>query len=79
MKLLKLVSVEPTNKRFWQLKKYYENVYFPAYKNIVRINIKGMKTLLPLYLLPYEIWGTGKVDWENMPEFVLKEGDTVQF
>lgn len=79
MKLLGLVPAEPTNKRFWQLKKYYEDVYKPFYSDVSVVRVEGKELLMQLCYIPYKIWSSGKIDWDNLPELELKEGDTIQF
>lgn len=80
MKLVGLSTVELTNKRYWQLMKIYETINRQP-TNLSKFNIDGKQIIIPTQYIPYSIWKNGKIDWtnENIPETLIKDGDTISF
>lgn len=82
LKLMGLVPEEPTNKRFWHLMTYYKKVYKPIAENFAISTFKlpdmEKEFYIPLCFIPYKVWSTGKIDWENIQPFQINIGDTIQ-
>lgn len=80
MKLFGLSKEELTNKRYWQLMNIYEKINKEA-TNIGRFDIDDKPMIMPMQYIPYSVWNNGKIDWtdENIPEAIVKDGDTIQF
>lgn len=79
LKLMGLVPEEPTNKRFWHLMAYYKKVYVPIMKSLGTFHFEEYDIYAQLAVIPYKIWNTGKINWENIQPLEIKIGDTIQF